>query len=58
MDTSTDLVAIARFAHSYKHDSRGQCTPCHEGTTWMTDVVCCFKEGRADTPAKINILLK
>ncbi|MHA1599039.1 MAG: NADH-quinone oxidoreductase subunit NuoF [Alphaproteobacteria bacterium] len=37
MDKSTDLVrAIARFAHFYAHESCGQCTPCREGTGWMS----------------------
>ena len=26
---------IERFAHFYKHESCGQCTPCREGTGWM-----------------------
>lgn len=35
MNKSTDIIAaIARFAHFYKHESCGQCTPCREGTTW------------------------
>ena len=29
----------------YKHESCGQCTPCHEGTTWMMNMMNCFIEG-------------
>lgn len=37
MDKSTDIIkAITRLAHFYKHESCGQCTPCREGTTWMS----------------------
>jgi NADH:ubiquinone oxidoreductase subunit F (NADH-binding) len=36
MNKQTDVVkAIARFAHFYKHESCGQCTPCREGTPWL-----------------------
>jgi NADH-quinone oxidoreductase subunit F len=37
MDKSTDLVkAIARLSRFYTHESCGQCTPCREGTGWMS----------------------
>ena len=37
MDKSTDLVkAIARLSRFYAHESCGQCTPCREGTGWMS----------------------
>jgi NADH-quinone oxidoreductase subunit F len=37
MDRSTDLVkAIARLSKFYAHESCGQCTPCREGTGWMS----------------------
>ena len=37
MDRSTDIIAaIARLAAFYKHESCGQCTPCREGTGWMS----------------------
>ncbi|VDB96620.1 unnamed protein product [Peniophora sp. CBMAI 1063] len=54
MDKSTDLVAaIARFAHSYKYEWCGQCTPCR---TWMMDMVDRFKEGRGH-PREFDMLL-
>ena len=40
MDKSTDIVrAIARLAQFYKHESCGQCTPCREGTGWMSRIM-------------------
>ena len=37
MDKSTDLIrAIARLSQFYTHESCGQCTPCREGTGWMS----------------------
>ena len=37
MDNSTDIVAgIARLSRFYMHESCGQCTPCREGTGWMS----------------------
>jgi NADH-quinone oxidoreductase subunit F len=39
MDKSTDLIrAIARLSYFYKHESCGQCTPCREGSLWMSKV--------------------
>ena len=37
MDKSTDIVrAISRLSKFYMHESCGQCTPCREGTGWMS----------------------
>ena len=37
MDKSTDVIkAIARLSRFYAHESCGQCTPCREGTGWMS----------------------
>ena len=37
MDKSTDVVrAISRLSRFYMHESCGQCTPCREGTGWMS----------------------
>lgn len=37
MDKSTDLIkAISRLSNFYAHESCGQCTPCREGTGWMS----------------------
>lgn len=40
MNKQTDIVkAIARFAHFYRHESCGQCTPCREGTGWLMNIM-------------------
>ena len=37
MDDSTDIVqALANIAEFYAHESCGQCTPCREGSLWMS----------------------
>jgi NADH:ubiquinone oxidoreductase subunit F (NADH-binding) len=43
MDKSADIVkCIARLIEFYKHESCGQCTPCREGTGWMTNIMYRF----------------
>ncbi|KAL6047966.1 NADH dehydrogenase [ubiquinone] flavoprotein 1, mitochondrial [Balamuthia mandrillaris] len=40
MDKSTDVIAaIARFSKFYKHESCGQCTPCREGSPWLSAIM-------------------
>jgi NADH-quinone oxidoreductase subunit F len=49
MDKSTDIVAtIARLSSFYKHESCGQCTPCREGTGWMSRVMNRMVKGQAE----------
>ena len=37
LDDSTDIVeALANIAEFYAHESCGQCTPCREGSLWMS----------------------
>ncbi len=37
MDDSVDIVeALANIAEFYAHESCGQCTPCREGSLWMS----------------------
>ena len=41
MDDSTDIVkALANIAEFYAHESCGQCTPCREGSLWMSKAPC------------------
>lgn len=48
MDKSTDLVeSIARLAKFYKHESCGQCTPCREGSPWLSTMMDKFVDGTA-----------
>jgi len=40
MDETTSMVEmLARIAHFYHEESCGQCTPCREGTGWMSRVL-------------------
>jgi NADH-quinone oxidoreductase subunit F len=48
MDKTTDIVAaIARLSAFYKHESCGQCTPCREGTGWMSRMMIRLVAGNA-----------
>jgi NADH-quinone oxidoreductase subunit F len=50
MDDSTDMVeALANIAEFYAHESCGQCTPCREGSLWMSKALqrLTYGEGRA-----------
>ncbi|KAJ3352042.1 NADH dehydrogenase [ubiquinone] flavoprotein 1, mitochondrial [Kappamyces sp. JEL0680] len=48
MDKSTDIVsAISRLSAFYQHESCGQCTPCREGTTWLSNMMHRFESGNA-----------
>ena len=46
-DDSTCVVrAITRWAEFYKHESCGKCTPCREGTFWLTQMLQRIEAGR------------
>ena len=56
MDKSTDIVrAITRLSAFYKHESCGQCTPCREGTGWMSRMMYRILEGDASVD-EIDVL--
>jgi NADH:ubiquinone oxidoreductase subunit F (NADH-binding) len=46
---------IERFAHFYKHESCGQCTPCREGTGWMFRMMQKLVRGEI-SPEQIELL--
>lgn len=47
MDETTDIVKqVRRMVSFYAHESCGQCTPCREGTAWMTKVLRRIEDGR------------
>ncbi|MDP7099810.1 MAG: NADH-quinone oxidoreductase subunit NuoF [Rhodospirillales bacterium] len=49
MDKSTDIIAaIARLSAFYQHESCGQCTPCREGTGWMSRMMARMVAGNAN----------
>jgi len=50
IDDSTDIVeALANVSEFYAHESCGQCTPCREGSLWMSKALhrLTHGEGRA-----------
>jgi NADH-quinone oxidoreductase subunit F len=50
LDDSTDIVeALANISEFYAHESCGQCTPCREGSLWMSKALhrLTHGEGRA-----------
>ncbi len=47
MDENTDIVKqVRRMVQFYSHESCGQCTPCREGTAWMTKILKRIEDGR------------
>ncbi len=53
MDETTDMVdALYNLLRFYSHESCGQCTPCREGTGWLTKICgrICAGEGRPEDP--------
>ncbi|MBI3562222.1 MAG: NADH-quinone oxidoreductase subunit NuoF [Gammaproteobacteria bacterium] len=47
MDDSTCMVrALARLSHFYYEESCGQCTPCREGTGWLSRVLHRLEHGQ------------
>jgi NADH-quinone oxidoreductase subunit F len=56
MDESTCMVkALARIAHFYMEESCGQCTPCREGTGWLSRVVHRIEHGKG-RPEDLDLL--
>jgi NADH-quinone oxidoreductase subunit F len=46
-DHTTSVVkAVTRWLEFYKHESCGKCTPCREGTYWITGVLGKFEHGK------------
>ena len=49
MDEHTCIVkALARISYFYYEESCGQCTPCREGTGWLSRVVNRIENGKGD----------
>ena len=47
MDEKTDIVKqVRRMAQFYAHESCGQCTPCREGSSWVTKILRRIEDGR------------
>ena len=46
MEEGTDMVAVcARLMRFYAHESCGQCTPCREGTGWLSRICARIAKG-------------
>ena len=45
-----------RFSEFYEHESCGKCTPCREGTRWLTAILRKLEDGRA-TQADLDLML-
>ncbi len=57
VDDRTCMVRFAlRTAEFYKHESCGKCTPCREGTRWITELLRKLESGLGTTE-EIDLLL-
>lgn len=54
-DTRCMVEALARLSYFYAHESCGQCTPCREGTGWLSRVVHRILEGQG-RPGDLELL--
>ncbi len=45
-----------RFSEFYEHESCGKCTPCREGTRWLTAILRKLEDGRA-SQGELDMLL-
>ena len=56
-ETTCVVRAVTRWAEFYRHESCGKCTPCREGTFWLTQVLQRLETGEG-TREDITILLE
>jgi NADH-quinone oxidoreductase subunit F len=55
--TISVVKAVTRWLEFYKHESCGKCTPCREGTYWITGVLERFEHGHG-TNADMDLLVE
>ncbi len=55
-ETTCVVRAVERWSEFYKHESCGKCTPCREGTYWLTLILHRLEAGQG-TKADIQQLL-
>lgn len=55
-ETTCVVRAVTRWTEFYKHESCGKCTPCREGTFWLTQILKRLEAGNG-TEADIQQLL-
>ena len=56
-ETVSVVKAVTRWLEFYKHESCGKCTPCREGTYWITGVLERFEHGHGRDD-DINLLVE
>ena len=56
-DTVSVVKAVTRWLEFYKHESCGKCTPCREGTYWITGTLERFEHGHG-TAAEVETLVE
>jgi len=58
MDETVSMVEVVHNAcRFFAHESCGQCTPCREGTTWMTKIMERILAG-GGTPEDLDLLME
>ncbi|MCB0905782.1 MAG: NADH-quinone oxidoreductase subunit NuoF [Nocardioidaceae bacterium] len=55
-ETTCVVRAVLRWTEFYKHESCGKCTPCREGTWWLTQTLARLEQGQG-TEADLDLLL-
>lgn len=55
-ETVSVVKAVSRWTQFYKHESCGKCTPCREGTFWLTQVLGRLEAGQGNE-GDIDLLL-
>jgi NADH-quinone oxidoreductase subunit F len=57
LDDSCCMVQLGiRISEFYEHESCGKCTPCREGTRWMTQILRRLESGEA-VQSELDLLL-
>lgn len=57
MDDSADMVKVAtRLMQFYQNESCGKCTPCREGTRWITQTLTRIERGLG-TYSDLNVII-
>jgi NADH-quinone oxidoreductase subunit F len=57
LDERVCMVQLGiRVSEFYEHESCGKCTPCREGTRWMTKILRKLEAGEADE-SELDLLL-
>jgi NADH-quinone oxidoreductase subunit F len=58
IDEQTSMVDVLyNSCRFFAHESCGQCTPCREGTAWMTKILARIRQGQGE-PRDPELLLE